>query len=58
MMNERIRERLLSPNISRGISGNEGIGGMGGRGFGDKWRSEKQWVNCDLRTFDYSVLGQ
>lgn len=25
---------------------------------GQRWRSEKQWVNCDLRTFDYSVLGQ
>lgn len=26
-------------------------------GAGNKEKS-KQWINCDLRSFDYSVLGQ
>ncbi|ORY35436.1 mRNA methyltransferase [Naematelia encephala] len=24
----------------------------------EAWRGVKQWINCDLRSFDYSVLGQ
>jgi mRNA (2'-O-methyladenosine-N6-)-methyltransferase len=28
------------------------------RGTGRQVQDVKQWINCDLRSFDYSVLGQ
>lgn len=49
-MSEVVRRRLLS-------DGSEGEDRAKGKGS-ERWRREKQWVNCDLRTFDYSVLGQ
>jgi mRNA (2'-O-methyladenosine-N6-)-methyltransferase len=43
----------------QGINNNGiGINNLGSGGFNKNLISETQWINCDLRFFDFRVLGK